>query len=131
MYIIFHSSMVEQWPFKPGVVGSSPTGIKFIYACTNFFMQFFFSPLEQFSIFQTYTIFFQLKVLDIFFFSIIDLSITVFLIENFNNILVFLILTGFLIRINFLSILKPLPIFLFIQTFLYNIVSQQITDKSI
>ena len=50
---------------------------------------FFFSPLEQFSIFEHITLIIQLKIIGLTLFF--DTSITLFLIENTNNFLVCLL----------------------------------------
>jgi hypothetical protein len=58
-----------------------------------------FSPLEQFSILEYFTLFFQLKIIALT--LSLDISITLFLLENINNFIVsFILLTLFAFYLN-------------------------------
>lgn len=122
--------MVEQWPFKPGVVGSSPTGIIAIFDTTFlFFMLFFtlYSPLEQFSILQKFTIFIKMKLLGLSLY--LDLSLTVFLIENLNNFLTFFVLVYVCFYSMSIKMISYNTLFLSLYNFLYSVIGQQIKKK--
>lgn len=118
--------MVEQWPFKPGVVGSSPTGIMVLISNkTKTIMMF--SPLEQFSIFQKFSFFIQMKLLG---FSLyFDFSFTVFLIENLNNFLIFFFLVGIYLTVLESFLNKTNSLFSILYNFLYSIMQQQIKEQ--
>ena len=89
----------------------------------------FFSPLEQFSILEHFTLILRLKIIGLTFF--LDTSITIFLIENLHNFLIFFILVGlFRIYVNW-KITSVFFILTILQKFLYTILSQQIKDKKI
>ena len=126
--------MVEQWPFKPWVVGSSPTGYKYASAYTyiniklkNKKMFKIFSPLEQFSILESFSILLQLKFLGIPFFF--DASITVFLIENLNNLLIFFVFAFSYLLVQKKTIYSRNTIFIQLYVFLYELAGQQIKEE--
>jgi ATP synthase subunit 6 len=85
-----------------------------------------FSPLEQFSIFQKFAFFIQMKLLG---FSLyFDFSLTIFLIENLNNFLVFFSLIGIYLFVLENLISKTNTIFATLYNFLYSIMQQQIKE---
>lgn len=88
---------------------------------------FLFSPLEQFSIIQHLTFFIKMKLLGIL--LVFDVSITIFLLENLNNFLIF----SFLMMVYFSSLEKNLKktnlIFSRLYSFLYSVMQQQIKDE--
>lgn len=88
---------------------------------------FFFSPLEQFSIIQYLTFFIKMKLLGVSLFF--DISVTIFLLENFNNFLIFFSLLIFYIFLIDSSFLKSNTMFLKLYCFLYNVVEQQIKEN--
>lgn len=90
-------------------------------------MLFLFSPLEQFSIIQHIVFFIQMKILGFSLFF--DISVTIFLLENLNNFLIFFFLMMvylILIKYNFL---KTNTFFLKLYLFLYTVIQQQLKNK--
>lgn len=86
-----------------------------------------FSPLEQFSIFQKFTVFIKMKLLG---FSLyLDLSLTVFLIENINNFLIFFLLISVCFIAMDYKVINYNSLLFSIYNFLYSIMSQQIKLK--
>lgn len=86
-----------------------------------------YSPLEQFSIFQKFTIFIKMKLLG---FSLyLDLSLTVFLIENLNNFLTFFFLVGIYFSSMNVKIMNYNSLFVILYNFLHSVMGQQIKIK--
>lgn len=89
-------------------------------------MNFIFSPLEQFSILEQFTFFIRLKIIGLT--LMFDASVTLFLIENFNNFIVSIL--GLLICLFYLNqtIASNNTIFLAVYYFLYGILNQQVKE---
>lgn len=89
--------------------------------------EFLFSPLEQFSILEQFTIFLRLKLLGLT--LLIDTSISLFLIENINNFIFFFISFSYLIfYLNWILGLNN-SIFLNLYYFLSGILAQQVKES--
>jgi F-type H+-transporting ATPase subunit a len=86
-----------------------------------------FSPLEQFSIFQKLAFIIQMKLLGISLYF--DISVTIFLIENFNNFLVFFFLLAIYVTFLETIILKANSLFSYIYSFLFSIMQQQVKEN--
>lgn len=91
-------------------------------------MNFIFSPLEQFSILEQFTFFIRLKIIGLT--LMFDASVTLFLIENFNNFVISTL--GLLICLLYLNqvIVSNNTIFLTVYYFLYGIINQQVKEIS-
>lgn len=91
-------------------------------------MNFIFSPLEQFSILEQFTFFIRLKIIGLT--LMFDASVTLFLIENFNNFVISIL--GLLICLLYLNqvIVSNNTIFLTVYYFLYGILNQQVKEIS-
>lgn len=86
-----------------------------------------FSPLEQFSIFQKFAFFIQMKLLG---FSLyFDFSFTIFLIENLNNFFIFIFLISIYVSMLESIITKTNSLFSTIYNFLYLIMQQQVKEE--
>lgn len=86
-----------------------------------------FSPLEQFSIFQKFAFLIKMKLLGVSLFF--DFSLTVFLIENLNNFLIFFFLIGVYLFLIESVITKTNSIFSLLYNFLYEVMQQQIKEE--
>lgn len=86
-----------------------------------------FSPLEQFSIFQKFAFFIQMKLLG---FSLyFDFSFTIFLIENLNNFFIFIFLISIYVSMLESIITKTNSLLATIYNFLYLIMQQQVKEE--
>lgn len=90
-------------------------------------MNYLFSPLEQFSIFEQFTFFIRLKIIGLT--LLFDTSITLFLIENLNNFLIFFLIGFSLIYYLNKRISTNMLIYVSIYNFLYGILNQQIKNE--
>lgn len=90
-------------------------------------MTTFFSPLEQFSILEQFSVFIRIKLIGLTLFF--DTSISLFLIENVNNF-IFSLLSLFLLLL-FLNrnLATSNSLFLFLYNFLFSILNQQVKEK--
>lgn len=86
-----------------------------------------FSPLEQFSIFQKFAFFIQMKLLGISLYF--DFSVTIFLIENLNNFILFFTLLSIYFTVLDRIILKTNSLFVILYNFLFNVMQQQIKEQ--
>lgn len=91
-------------------------------------MTLIFSPLEQFSILEQFTIFLRLKILGLT--LLIDSSVSLFLIESFNNFIISIMLGTMFILYLSKNLTLANSIFLYIYNFLYTILNQQVKDES-
>jgi F-type H+-transporting ATPase subunit a len=91
-------------------------------------VNYLYSPLEQFSILEQFTFFIRLKIIGLT--LLLDSSITLFLIENLNNFILFL--STSLLFLYYLNRKLALAnsIFLLIYNFLFGILEQQVKNEN-
>jgi F0F1-type ATP synthase membrane subunit a len=87
------------------------------------------SPLEQFSILEQFSFFIRMKIIGLTLFF--DTSITIFLLENFNNFIIFILgMTFFIFYLN-KSLSKCNSLFIYGYNFLLGILTQQLKNPSL
>ena len=86
-----------------------------------------FSPLEQFSIYQTFTFFIKIKLFGLV--VIIDRSLTNFLIENYFNLYTFFLLISSYLFFSNRKFIYNSGFIIFLYKFMFSILEQQVKNK--